>query len=151
MRRTPIVRRSPLRRTPLRHRAKSTSYSRRARDLDRMAWVKQQVCAIAIMELVQRRDLGGAGATEMIDAWRGGTFDGCRRAIEAHHAGAHGLGNKAPDDTCIALCDHHHDALTDRTGCFAGWPRGTVKAWELAAVAFYQGAYAGHLLVRSLY
>ena len=30
------------------------------------------------------------------------------RSIEAHHAGDHGLGQRAPDRTCIPLCAWHH-------------------------------------------
>lgn len=120
-----------MKREPMRRKPRSTSYSRRERDTDYMLWIKQRTCSV------------GQGAEPVaFDLWRGGTIDECQRGIEAHHAGVHGLGNKAADDTCIPLCDHHHDALTDRSGCFAGWPRGAVKQWELAVVTHYQARYA---------
>lgn len=73
----------------------------------------------------------------------------CSGPIEAHHAGVRGLGQKAPDDTVIPLCSGHHRHLTDRSGPFSGWPRGAVKAWELAMVELYQRAYAAHLAGQS--
>lgn len=121
-----------MKRTRMRRRFKSTSYARRERDLPRMAWCKTLPCAL----------VDGAAT---LPEWVGRRPDPCAREIEAHHAGVHGLSNKAPDDTCVPLCDHHHDALTDRTGIFAGWPRYTLKLWELAAVAVYQVRYAAHL------
>lgn len=107
----------------------STKYSRRPRDLDRMAWIKTLPCSVS-------------GVMVAPDLWRGPTPDRCQRAIEAHHAGEHGLGAKPPDDTCIPLCDHHHDALTDRRGVFSGWPRRAVKEWEIAVIAHFQDLYA---------
>lgn len=65
----------------------------------------------------------------------------CSGPVEAHHAGVRGVGQKATDDTVIPLCAGHHRALTDRAGAFAGWPRGAVKRWEMAMVALYQERY----------
>ena len=115
--------------------ARGTSYSRRPRDQDRMTWCRAQPCA-----------LSRPGAS-CIELWHGPPdVDACRDAIQAHHAGEHGLGNKAPDDTVIPLCDHHHDDLTDRRGCFAGWPRRQLKVWELAMIEMYQRAYAERVI-----
>lgn len=94
-----------------------------------MLWTKTLQCALTVP---------GQSAGSL---WLGPPPDRCKRAIEAHHAGEHGVGQKAPDDTVIPLCDHHHDALTDRRGVFSGWPRGAVKTWELAMVALYQSRY----------
>lgn len=96
----------------------------------RMGWVKTLPCLLA------------SGLPPFSDLWRGGEPGHCGGAIEAHHAGQHAGFRKAPDDTCIPLCDHHHDALTDRRLCFSGWPHGALKLWELAAVAWCQNLYA---------
>lgn len=118
----------------MRRRRGSTKYSRRERDLERMAWIKTLPCAIG-----GNRTNQSAVAAEL---WLGPPPDRCRRAVEAHHAGEHGLGAKPDDDTCIPLCDHHHDALTDRRGVFSGWQKYGLKIWELAVVAHYQAMYA---------
>lgn len=118
----------------MRRKPRSTSYARRERDMPRMGWTKTLPCL-----------LSRPGAP-FIDLWRGpADIDPCRGSVEAHHAGEHGLSAKAPDSTVISLCSHHHRALTDRTGVFAGWPRHSLKAWELAAVAHCQALYAEHM------
>ena len=33
--------------------------------------------------------------------------------VEASHTGPHGLGQKAPDESCIPLCRNHHTAGRD--------------------------------------
>lgn len=127
----PLRRRTPLARGPMRRRRGSTSYSRRERDTDRMGWCRTQPCALA---------------EPPIASWAGPLPDACRRHVEAHHAGAHGLSNKSPDDTVIPLCDHHHDDLTDRRGVFSGWPIGALRVWQDAMIAIYQARYAARTL-----
>lgn len=106
-----------------------TKYSRRPRDFDRMGWIRAQSCAVGLIQ----------GA----ELWSGRVPHGrCDGPVEAHHAGTRGTGQKAPDDTCIPLCQHHHRCITDRAGPFADWPRGAVKAWELAMVEIYRLRYA---------
>lgn len=109
-----------------------TKYASRARNLDYMRWVKTLPCALA-------RPLD-----KLPPEWLGG-LSPCPAAYvptEAHHAGRRALGRKASDDTCIPLCSFHHAALTDRRKPFRGWPRGAVKAWELAMVEIYRRRYA---------
>lgn len=127
-----------------------TKYARRPRDLAYMAWVKQHPCCLTMME-GWRRSLhpGGAEGARILGLWHGPLrFDGCRGEVEAHHAGEHGRGQKPPDNTCIPLCAAHHRGddvgITRYRGPFAGWPRGSVKRWELAMVELYQRAYAEH-------
>ena len=124
-RRTGLERSSGLKRSPMRRRLGSTSYSRRERDFERMGAVKGMACAV--------RDPG--------PLWAGPTPDACRGPIEAHHAGARGLGQKCPDSEVIALCDHHHDDFTDRRGIFSGWPRGAARAWQDAMIERYRSLY----------
>lgn len=143
VKRSPLRRKTWLKRSPMRRRRRvdqagdvaaqgfgsgPTKYRRRVRDLAYMGWVKTRPCS--------------AGSWEIPLLWRGPRPDACRGAIEAHHAGVRGVGQKAPDATCIGLCSHHHRELTDRAGCFAGWPRGALKDWELAVVDRYQELYA---------
>lgn len=95
-----------------------------------MLWTKSLLCALYVP--------GQASGPP----WLGPPPDRCQRVVEAHHAGERGVGQKAPDDTVIPLCGHHHACLTDRRGAFSGWPRGAVKQWELAMIAVYQRRYA---------
>lgn len=150
MKRTALKRKTPLRRRPRKQRVvggavRGTSYSRRARDWDRMDWIKHQPCALA-------RPFDKRPA-EWLGPWSSPCPAFFAGHVEAHHAGVRGLGQKAGDDTCIPLCSFHHGALTDRRVPFRGWPRGAVKTWELAMVAEYRRRYDEHLasLTISLY
>jgi len=141
--------------SPSRPARRRTKYSRRPRDLAFMAFVKRQPCCMVQMES-WRRSLhpGGMTGVRLLGLWKGPlAFTGCRGVIEAHHAGARGTGQKAPDNTCIPLCEAHHRGddigITRYRGPFAGWPRGAVKQWELAMVELYQRAYAEHLAGQS--
>lgn len=126
-----------------------TKYARRPRDMARMAWIKSQPCCMAQMEAWRLRREHPDG-DRLLGLWDGPlTFAGCRGAIEAHHAGRRAKGQKAPDDTCIPMCRAHHRGddigITRYRGPFAGWPRGAVKAWELAMVDVYQRRYADYV------
>lgn len=99
-----------------------------------MSWVRQRPCAV-----------GHGGGPLCGELWLGPVPDRCSGHVEAHHAGERGLGRKAPDDTVIPLCQHHHRCITDRSGCFSGWPTRAVKTWELAVIAHCQAVYA-HLV-----
>lgn len=77
---------------PLRRRARlrprSRSKRKAPRDFAYMLWVKQQPCMLT----------GDPLAGE------------CRGPVHAHHAGTRpGVAMKAPDATCIPLCERHHD------------------------------------------
>lgn len=133
-RKTPIARGAPMQRRPMRRKRGSTSYSRRDRDMPRMGWCKTLPCLLS------------RPSAPFIELWHGPSdLDPCRGPVEAHHAGEHAGWQKPPDDTVLPLCDHHHDDLTDRRGVFAGWPKLSLKAWELAAVAHCQALYASHM------
>lgn len=119
----------------------STKYARRERDYDRMAWVRSLPCAVLGYQSPDSLP-SSLGSLMLPPWWHGPQVDPCRRWTEAHHAGEHGYGNKAPDATVIPMCDHHHDSLGERRGIFAGWPHGAVKQWELAMIAYYQRRYA---------
>lgn len=148
LKRSPLRRGKPLKRTRMRRKPRSTSYSRRERDMARMGWIKTRSCAVLVTNhalSLARSMFAELVPSAVLTLWTGREIDICSGVIEAHHAGEHGLGNKAADDTCIPLCVHHHRSLTDRLGIFAGWPPRSLKAWELAVVAHYQALYAEHV------
>lgn len=130
LRRTALLRATPMRRTRMVRRFRSTSYARRERDTPRMRWVKTLACAV----LEPSDDLDGL--------WLGPAIDRCDGVIEAHHAGRRGMSHKADDDTVIPLCKHHHDGLDEHNSIWIGWPRGTRQPWFDAAIAIYQARYA---------
>lgn len=131
MKRSPLRRTSTLKRSPRRRKRGSTKYAKRERDFDYMGFIKGQPCAV-----------GYNHQPAYDEFWRGLYVDEHCGTIEAHHAGVRGVGQKAPDDTCIPLCSEHHRKLGERCGLFSGWPRGAVKLWELAVIAHYQALYA---------
>lgn len=57
---------------------------------------------------------------------------GCEGAVEAHHAGRRGLGQKCPDREAVPLCRRHHRDLTDGQIPFAR--REARRAWERWAI-----------------
>jgi hypothetical protein len=74
-----------------------------------VSWVRQQTC--------------------MAD-WTGQ----CRGAVQAHHAGKRGLGQRSDDDTCIPLCDGHHDAWHDGGLPFSGASKDLRRMWADLAI-----------------
>ena len=112
MKRSSLTRRAPLRRRP-----GKTAYARRARDWSYMAWVNGQSCLLA--------HLGD-----------------CAGPIEADHCGDRGLGQKAPDSTCVPLCTKHHRERTDMRGAFGGFDAEGMRLWRRWAVQNVQEAYA---------
>lgn len=57
--------------------------------------------------------------------WR--DLGGCAGPIEADHAGRRGLGQKAPDNTCVPACQHHHRQRTDHSGPFRAMTREQIR------------------------
>ncbi len=136
MKRSSLRRKTPLARKPMRRGKRRTKYARRERDRPRIQWTWQQNCAVA--------DWGYG----RVASWHGPPAGRCSGRVEAHHAGVHGYGNKAPDDTVIPMCTLHHGQITGEPGgrgCFDAWPRGTVKEWELVMIEHYRARYAAHL------
>lgn len=133
MKRTPLLRKTPLKRKPMRLGKGRTKYSRRERDFDRMLWTKAQGCAA--------RDWGYG----RVASWRGPQVGPCSGPIEAHHAGTRAAFRKADDDTVIPLCSGHHRSRTDLRRCFMGWPPGALREWENAMIEHYQARYAAHV------
>lgn len=123
MKRSPLKRGKPMRRKP-----KSTKYSRRERDFGYMGWIKRQSCALT---------------TDAVTSplWLGGRPDACDGAIEAHHAGKRGMGQKSDDDTCLPLCSHHHHLRTNHLEVFSNWYPGTLRSWEDFLIDRYRSAW----------
>ena len=87
MKRTPLARRTPLKRTQWIRRSSRSTHAPKARRRRNPArsrayldWIRSQPC----------------------------TVDGCLGRSQAAHTGEHGLGMKAPDWDAIPLCAEHH-------------------------------------------
>lgn len=108
------MKRSPIKRTkPMRRRSRSTKYSRRPRDLEFMAWVRDQLCSVE-------------------EDWpdRDQQPTACLGPIQADHdSRGRGLGQKSDDRTCIPLCLGHHTERTDHSGTFKHLTRDQIRAW----------------------
>lgn len=87
------MKRSKLKRKPPR---------RKPGDVDRayVAWVKTLPCCVCVKEGPEYQRHGISG----------GLYEGCVQTspTEAHHAGDHAYGRRAPDRTAIPLCGHEH-------------------------------------------
>ena len=66
-------------------------------------------------------------------------------SVEAHHAGARGLGQRASDMTAIPLCTLHHRDWHDCNGVFRGWSKEQRRAWAEARIAETQANYSRSL------
>lgn len=128
---TPLRRTSSLRRSPMRSRRGSTSYSRRERDFEFMGWVKRQSCMLRELSLVD--------FTRSIVAL---PDDPCSGPIEADHMGSRGISQKADDNTCVPMCTHHHRRRTDHSGPFRYLTRDELRAWRAAAIERTQTAWS---------
>lgn len=105
---------------------RKSKYARRERDIDYMLWVKTLPCLLAGLE--------GAGP--------------CSSVVEADHAGIRGIGQKAPDNTCIPLCSTHHLDRGAHTGYFRFSSTGEkrtrewTRKWREDAISSTQALHA---------
>lgn len=104
----------------LRPRSSTSARARRVRDYAFMGWVKAQPCAA--------RGLPGHVCAP--------------GPCEAHHSGSHGLGDRASDSTCIAMCGRAHDEWHDGGPTFDGWGWIKRREWADARIAETQQRYA---------
>lgn len=65
----------------------------------------------------------------------------CDGAVEAHHAGVRGLGQKAHDNTCIPLCTVHHRAWHDHRWPFSSMVKGERRDWALGMISRTQRSW----------
>lgn len=121
------MKRSPLRRTPMRRRHRSTSYSRRPRDIDFMLFVKTLLCSVE---------------EEWPDVDQRPTA--CGGVVEADHMGSRGLGQKADDRTCAPICTQHHRERSDHTGTFKHITKEQEREWRARAITRTLTLYAEH-------
>jgi hypothetical protein len=98
-----ILRRENWKHIPGPERLKS-KHQRRERMWGRMAFIRSRACVLRAY--------------------------GCRGAVQAHHAGKHGMGQRPSDDTVISICDGHHDALHDGGEPFSSWGKASIRDWE---------------------
>lgn len=55
---------------------------------------------------------------------------GCEGVVEADHAGDRGVGQKAPDRTCVPLCTRHHWERTNMKGYFKAYDAPMMRDWR---------------------
>lgn len=136
MKRTQLARRTPLRRkTWLRRKSKTKKYARRERDLDYMKLVKRLPCIVRTWEIVRFRIPLAQYGEPVLDVMAMPPITPCTGHVQADHAGKRPYGQKAPDDTCIPLCKHHHGERTDYRGTFHWWDGADMRAWCEWAIA----------------
>jgi len=128
-----VKRSAPLRRSsPLRRRARvrtrrPSSYRRRERDFEFMAWVRRQPCIVRTLPPDPNR------------------LTPCGGRVEADHFGSRGLSRKGHDRTCVPMCTQHHRERSDHHGAFFKLNQLQLREWRgraLELVASWPGAPA---------
>lgn len=69
----------------------------------------------------------------------------CQGQLDPHHAGERASGHdarRAHDDTAIALCRFHHEALHSLKRPFLDWTREEREAWVAMMIAATRYAWA---------
>lgn len=128
----------------MRRKRGTTSYSRRDRNFDFMGWIKQQPCIVIDLQpiLFIRRTLPLIETARLIRLVSCHLVTICAGDVEADHMGARGLGQKADDYTCVAMCSQHHRERTDHSGIFRPLNRDEVRAWRDVAIERTQAAWS---------
>lgn len=129
MKRTPLKRKTPLRRaaqkadklklgrnSPMRGRKESVRRSDRKREPEYRRWIKLQPCC-------------ASGLSQ------------CYGEVEADHAGRRPYGRKADDNTCIPLCQRHHEQRASFHGPFKTWNQAMMRLWLHGHILVYQAQY----------
>lgn len=94
-------------------------------DPDRIAWIRQQECAVTKSCSPHTMCMGEVGPHHPTQFRAGG--DG---ALRAH------------DDTAIPMCGQHHVAeLHGLTGTFKGWSGEHLRLWEATEVDVWRARY----------
>lgn len=106
MKRTPLKRKTPMKRQWIKRSSKKNSYAKRPRFTDHMVWVKTLPC-VAL-------DLDGHA---------------CSGPVEADHAGVRAMGRKCHDFETIPLCKAAHDARPGRRYPFDLMTRSAFREW----------------------
>ncbi len=116
------MKRSPLKRKPMRRRAKRSKYAMRGRDTPYMLWVKTLRCAAKTYAM----------------PWRVDAETACSWVTEADHMGDRGLGRKADDRTCVPMCVAHHRERTDHNGMFRFATKAQLREWRESLICSVQ-------------
>lgn len=122
MKRSPIQRKTPLRRTRMKRRP-PRRLQRAGNDPVRRAWARQQPCCVRLLP----------NATP---CW--GPHDPSHiRNLDRPT----GTGLKPSDEFIVTNCRGHHGEWEEYRGVFLGWPDDKRKAWARRELAFAQAAY----------
>ncbi len=109
MKRTPLTRKTPLKRSPFRR--KPPPPNRAGSDPAHLAVIRALPCAVC----------------------------GSRLRVAAHHSTVgRGLSRKTSDRETMPLCDRDHKAFHGAVGFFAGWSREQRRDWQRSMVELYR-------------
>lgn len=111
------------------------------RNFDYMGWIKGQPCALSPhgLSLTGLVDRPGRPAWSAVLTAAGP----CSGLVEADHAGLdRGLSQKADDDTCVPLCQHHHQDRTETNGYFATLTLDQRRMWRIAMITHHRMRYS---------
>ena len=115
MKRTPLQRKSPMKRSAIKPKRPKVEDTRKGADFDRLVWMRQQPCCAC-------------------DA---------PPPCHAHHfiGKLKGMALKAPDSETMPLCLQCHKNLHEKLGMFRVMDRGDMKSWQWAKISHYRLLY----------
>lgn len=125
MKRSPLKRKTQLRRARMRRKAKSTKYGRRPRaPKSWFDFVRSIGCVIPVFGTPRMPH--GVSLVSLP----------CSGPMEANHGGERiaGLGTKSKDRDCFGMCQGHHIQWTTYRGLFAGMTHGERREYAAACI-----------------
>ena len=134
MNRSPLLRRTPLRRARFMRSTRKSKYRRRERDFERMLWTKRRPCMVAELPPFWFMAVAKVIGLTVVTA--------CSGPVEADHMGERGMGQKASDDTCVPMCQGHHRERHDHAGTFRPLVKAELRAWRAQAIERTQAAWS---------
>lgn len=137
MKRTPLQRRTRLRpkRWGVRPR-RPRRLDKPQSDPERLAWVREQLCAAWFPPYETGEDAIGFTTT---------VYAHCYGRTEACHEGrTPGMALKCPDAETMPMCSSHHRQWTDHTGIFKGWTKEQRRTWADERIAETTARYLSH-------
>lgn len=121
MRKSPLKRKTPMKRTRIRQKPVTTRTPKLGDDPDRLTWMRKLPCCAC----------------------------NASPPSHAHHSTGAGMALKAQDSLAMPLCHVCHRALHDHTGMFRTMNRPVFKSWQAAQCSRYQTLY-GRFLAQKL-
>lgn len=115
MKRTPLTRKTPMKRSRPEFKSPHKRTPEQGGDEEYLRWIRKLPCCVT-----------GCAATG---------------SSHAHHSTGAGMALKAHDRETMPLCATHHRQFHDGRGYFLDWGRAQRRSWQAAQVGVYQASF----------